>query len=108
MWKLMKDLIGKDLSQFSLPVFIKEPCSLMMKGAECGYYLGLMQEAGHEQDSMARMVKVVTTLIAVFNQVVGRVSMPFNSLLGETYELVTSSFRFVAEMVCLNPPIFVM
>ena len=33
-FKMLKDLIGKDLSKFSLPVFINEPSSILMKPAE--------------------------------------------------------------------------
>ena len=66
-WKMLKDMIGKDLSKFTLPVFINEPCSLLMKGAEYGYYTDLIVKAGHEQNSMRRMVLVVATLISVFN-----------------------------------------
>lgn len=29
MWKLVKDMIGKDLSTFSMPVFASEPTSLL-------------------------------------------------------------------------------
>ena len=32
--KMLKELIGKDLSKFSLPVFINEPSSVLMKPAE--------------------------------------------------------------------------
>ena len=32
--KMLKDLIGKDLSKFSLPVFVNEPSSVLMKPAE--------------------------------------------------------------------------
>lgn len=32
--KMLKDLIGKDLSKFSLPVFINEPSSVLQKPAE--------------------------------------------------------------------------
>lgn len=30
---------------------------------------------------------------------------PFNSLLGETFELVTANYRFFSEQVCHHPPI---
>lgn len=30
---------------------------------------------------------------------------PFNSLLGETFELITDEFRFVSEQVCHHPPV---
>ena len=29
MWKLLKDMIGKDLSTFSMPVFASEPTSIL-------------------------------------------------------------------------------
>ena len=32
--KMVKELIGKDLSKFSLPVFINEPTSIIMKPSE--------------------------------------------------------------------------
>ena len=28
-WKILKDLIGKDLSKYSLPVFLNEPLSIL-------------------------------------------------------------------------------
>jgi hypothetical protein len=34
LWSVFKNLIGKDLSRFSLPVFINEPLSVLQKGAE--------------------------------------------------------------------------
>ena len=105
-WKMLKDSVGKDLSKFSLPVFINEPCSMLMKGAEFGFYGHLIEEASKLADPADRMVKVSTALIAVFNQVHSRVNKPFNSLLGETYELVTPKFRFISEMVSHHPPIF--
>jgi hypothetical protein len=39
---MLKDLIGKDLSKFSLPVFINEPCGLLMKGAEFGFFSDML------------------------------------------------------------------
>ena len=39
MWKIVKEMIGSDLTKFSLPVFINEPTSGLMKAAEVGYYL---------------------------------------------------------------------
>ena len=28
-WKILKDLIGKDLSKYSLPVFLNEPLTIL-------------------------------------------------------------------------------
>ena len=33
-WKLLKDIVGKDLSKFSMPVFVNEPTSILQKAAE--------------------------------------------------------------------------
>lgn len=35
-----------------------------------------------------------------------RLGKPFNPLLGETYELVTSKFRLFSESVSHHPPVF--
>lgn len=43
-WKLIKDMIGKDLSKFQLPIFVNEPCSVVMKGAEHGFYTEYLSE----------------------------------------------------------------
>jgi len=37
-WKLLKDIVGKDLSTFSMPVFVNEPTSVSSKGAEFNFY----------------------------------------------------------------------
>lgn len=36
---------------------------------------------------------------------IGRISKPFNPMLGETYELVTPDLRFVSEAVSHHPPV---
>jgi hypothetical protein len=43
-----------------------------------------------------------TTLLTVIER---NVTKPFNPLLGETYELVTPTFKFIAEQVSHHPPI---
>lgn len=32
-----------------------------------------------------------------YSSIIGRMQKPFNSLLGETYELVTAKYRFISE-----------
>jgi len=67
-WKMLKDLIGKDLSKFSLPVFINEPCGILMKGAEFGFYCSMMTEASYDHSSsLRRMAIIVSNLVCVFN-----------------------------------------
>ncbi len=43
--KLFKDLIGKDLTKFSLPVFINEPTNILMKPAEFMFFNSFNTEA---------------------------------------------------------------
>jgi hypothetical protein len=41
-WKILKDMIGKDLSKFCVPVYFNEPISMLQKVAEtfdCEYLL---------------------------------------------------------------------
>ena len=41
-WKLLKDLVGKDLSKFSLPVFLNEPMTILQKSAEMMYFTNFL------------------------------------------------------------------
>lgn len=51
------------------------------------------------------MAFVALSQISGFMQVKGRLSKPFNPLLGETFELVTPDFRMVTEAISHEPPI---
>ena len=94
----MKDLIGKDLSTVSMPVFINEPLSGLQKTGEmmcfCDDYF---QKAIKEDNSVKRMLHMACYNMATFFLVKGRNGKPFNPLLGETFELVTDNIRFIAE-----------
>ena len=46
--KLFKDLIGKDLTKFSLPVFINEPTNILMKPAEFMFFNSFNTEASQK------------------------------------------------------------
>lgn len=52
-----------------------------------------------------RLVYVAIGQISGMQCVIGRLAKPFNPLLGETYELVNSKFRFFIEAVSHHPPI---
>lgn len=95
--KMLKDLIGKDLSKFSMPVFINEPSSLLQKPAEFSFYATYLTKASVESDPVMRMVYVATSLMSGFFTVPKRMGKPFNPLLGETYELVAPDFRYFSE-----------
>ena len=105
-WGAVKDLVGKDLTQVSLPVFINEPLTTLQKTAEMMVFSDkYLTQAIMQEDSTKRMLFVAVSNIAAYSLIKGRTAKPFNPLLGETYELVTSSFRFIAEQVSHHPPV---
>ena len=63
------------------------------------------QKAIKEKDSLRRMIYITTYNCATYFLIRGRMGKPFNPLLGETYELVTSKYRFLAEQVSHHPPV---
>jgi hypothetical protein len=103
--KLLGELIGKDLTRFSMPVFINEPTNVIMKPAEFMFFNEFLTLASKESDPNKRMLYVALNQITPFFCVTFRLGKPFNPLLGETYELVTPEFRFFGEMVSHHPPI---
>lgn len=38
-FQLLKELIGKDLSKFTMPVWLNEPLSMLQKGGEMMYFV---------------------------------------------------------------------
>ena len=104
-WQILKDLIGKDLTKISLPVYFNEPLSLTQKVAECLDYTDLLERAALEPNCLLRLALVSAWTMARFDSTVRRMQKPFNSLLGETYELVTTKWRMVAEQVKHHPPV---
>ena len=58
-----------------------------------------------EEDSLKRILNVAMANISSYCLIKGRTAKPFNPLLGETYEMVTPQFRFLAEQVSHHPPI---
>jgi len=52
-----------------------------------------------------RLVYISIWSIVRFQSFNGRLGKPFNSLLGETYELVTPTYRAISEAVSHHPPV---
>jgi hypothetical protein len=104
-WKVIKDLIGKDMSRVEMPAFINESSSVLQRQSEFMFHMSALTEASQFGDSAKRMAWVASAIIQSFYQIVYRLKKPFNPLLAETYELVTSDFRFYSEMVSHHPPI---
>jgi hypothetical protein len=65
--------------------------------AETVEYNDLLERAAQEPNSLIRMALVASYSASRYYSVIGRINKPFNSLLGETYELVTTKYRFFSE-----------
>lgn len=59
----------------------------------------LFDRAANTPDPAERLCITVIALSSAFHSVKIRKKKPFNPMLGETYELVTSKFRLLAEKV---------
>jgi len=97
-WKILKELIGKDLTKISLPVYFNEPLSMTQRVAESTEYCDqLLERAALEPDPLLRMAIMSTFHMTRFQSIPERISKPFNPLLGETYELVCTKYRMLVE-----------
>lgn len=65
---------------------------LMRKGIECN-------------DSCKRMAYFAVFQISNYGNIIGRTSKPFTPVLGETYEIVTPHYKYLAEQVQSTPPV---
>lgn len=104
-WQVLKDMVGKDLTHFSVPIYFIEPIGMMQKMAECLAYEDLLRKAGCHSDSLMRLAYVTTFLIAQYSCTHRRTKKPFNPVLGETFEYVGRGYKFFSEQVSHHPPI---
>ncbi|CAE1172054.1 OSBPL1_2 [Acanthosepion pharaonis] len=106
-WSILKQCIGKELSKMTMPVIFNEPLSLLQRMAEYMEYAYLLQKAGTATDPVERMQYVCAFAVSSISSNWDRLGKPFNSLLGETYELKRPDmgFRLISEQVSHHPPI---
>lgn len=107
LWKLLKDSVGKDLSRVTVPIQFSEPTSMLQKLAEDFEYVDLIHKAANEPDSLLRLIHIFGFAASGYASTIGRISKPFNPILGETYEWCNKekNFRFISEQVSHHPPI---
>lgn len=104
-WTIIKDSIGKDITKMSVPVYFNDPTNILQKCASSMAYNEIIDFAIEQTDSIRRLAVIAvysTTLLTVIEK---NVTKPFNPLLGETFEMVTPGFKFIAEQVSHHPPI---
>ena len=61
-WQVLKDLIGKDLTKVSLPVYFNEPLSIIQKVTESIDFNDILERAALEPDPLMRLA-----LVSAFN-----------------------------------------
>lgn len=108
LWSLLKNAIGKDLSRMPIPVNYSEPVSMLQRLCEEMEYSELLDLAYAAQDDPLKRIQYVAAFAASsYGSTDGRVTKPFNPLMGETFEFVspTGGFRYVSEQVSHHPPI---
>ena len=88
-FKVLKEAVGKDLTQFCVPVYFNEPLSMLQKVAERFKTEHLLQEASkHADDPVMRMAIVSAFMISMYSGIENRITKPFNPTLGETFEMM--------------------
>jgi len=97
--------MGKDLSRITLPVGLNQPIGNLQAMAANTEYIQLLERAADEANSLRRLELVTTNMIAGLGVMERNQAKPFNCLLGETFELITPTYKFLAEQVSHHPPI---
>uniref|UniRef100_A0A8D8TVJ2 Oxysterol-binding protein n=2 Tax=Cacopsylla melanoneura TaxID=428564 RepID=A0A8D8TVJ2_9HEMI len=104
-WSVLKNCIGRDLSNITMPVVFNEPLSFLQRLVEYMEYAHLLTKASEETDPVIRLQYVSAFAVSAVSSNWERLGKPFNPLLGETYELERDDFRVVCEQVSHHPPI---
>lgn len=68
-------------------------------------YNSLIDLAIKEKDSLRRLAYIAAYSTTLLTSIERNSTKPFNPLLGETFEMVTPGFRFIAEQVSHHPPV---
>lgn len=104
-WGLIRDNIGQDLTRVTLPIILNEPVTMLQKCCEAMANYQLLEKAAEEDDPCMRMAYVMAFNTVQYHSIPDRTLKPFNPLLGETYEYVCKSFKYLSEQVSHHPPI---
>jgi hypothetical protein len=78
---------------------------MLQKISESLEYQDLFQKAAASTDPVLRLMYIATYQVACYTSTKDRVTKPFNSLLGETFDLIKPDFKAIFEQVSHHPPI---
>ncbi|KAK9888767.1 hypothetical protein WA026_000994 [Henosepilachna vigintioctopunctata] len=105
-WSILKNCVGKDLSQIALPVNFSEPLSTLQRLTEDFEYSALLDKAALTSCPYEQLAYLASFIISGYASSV-RTTKPFNPLLGETYEFDRREdlgWRVISEKVSHRPP----
>lgn len=105
LWKILKDAVGQDITRISVPVILNDPLSMLQKIAETMEYVSVLDKAFECKDPVLRHLYVTLFYMSQYPCTKGRLTKPFNPILGETYEYVDPKFRLLSEQVSHHPPV---
>lgn len=103
-WSILKQCVDKEIYRFTIPIIWNEPISLLQRMAECMRYAhDLLDKCACAEKPEDRMKYIAAFIVANASSNTGRLSKPFNPLLGETFEFVSAknAYRICLEQVVL-------
>ena len=87
-WATLKGLVGRDLTHISMPVTLNEPLSTLHKFMEAFSQSSKLENVINVIDHVERLEYFGAYFAVCQSSISYRSYKPFNSLLGETYEVV--------------------
>jgi hypothetical protein len=84
---------------FDLPTYFNESISILQKNAEIMGNQQLLVAANKTENSLHRLARVAAFSAAQFSSLIGRKYKPLNALLGETFEILNTDYRYCSEQV---------
>ena len=97
-FKIIRKFIGQDIMKVSLPVILNEPFAALMRMCEfINSGTNIIKRAALHSDPVWRTALVMIGGTTEYYSTKFRKKKPFNAMLGETFEMVSEEYRFVAE-----------
>ncbi|EPR57571.1 Oxysterol-binding protein [Toxoplasma gondii TgCatPRC2] len=103
--KILKQVNSSDMRNFSLPINVNEPLSMLQRICEDFEYTNLLSIARTRATSTERLAYVTIFALSAYAGSMERCYKPFNPMLGETFECSHRGFNYIAEQVSHHPPV---
>ena len=105
LWKTVKDAVGKELGKIAVPLSLHEPLSMLQRLAEDLSFSALLVKADRCEEPWARMAYVACFAVSAYSSTINRWLKPFDTVLGETFELELDGLRLISERVSRQPDV---